>query len=117
MSTPPPPLGTVFDTPPVPAFDRILAFCRSGGEYLAMIADVTLRAPRYACSLPLLASASDAIDVSYVTPLHRRRPLLPPSAMVTAVFRWHLCGGLDACLIYTSPSPRDGLLSRMPSSA
>ena len=25
--------------------------------------------------------------------------------------------GLDICLIYTSPSPRDGLLSRMPSSA
>ena len=24
---------------------------------------------------------------------------------------------LDACLLYTSPSPRDGLLSRMPSSA
>ena len=23
----------------------------------------------------------------------------------------------DACLLYTSPSPRDGLLSRMPSSA
>ena len=35
------------------------------------------------------------------------------------------CGGkvlldpilLDSCLLYTSPSPRDGLLSRMPSSA
>ena len=33
------------------------------------------------------------------------------------------CGGDDpnvtykACLLYTSPSPRDGLLSRMPSSA
>ena len=26
-------------------------------------------------------------------------------------------GFLDACLLYTSPSPRDGLLSRMPSSA
>ena len=26
-------------------------------------------------------------------------------------------GGLDICLLYTSPSPRDGLLSRMPSSA
>ena len=26
-------------------------------------------------------------------------------------------GALDACLLYTSPSPRDGLLSRMPSSA
>ena len=25
--------------------------------------------------------------------------------------------GLDLCLLYTSPSPRDGLLSRMPSSA
>ena len=25
--------------------------------------------------------------------------------------------GLIACLLYTSPSPRDGLLSRMPSSA
>ena len=26
-------------------------------------------------------------------------------------------GILDTCLLYTSPSPRDGLLSRMPSSA
>ena len=25
--------------------------------------------------------------------------------------------GFGACLLYTSPSPRDGLLSRMPSSA
>ena len=28
-----------------------------------------------------------------------------------------LNGGAHACLLYTSPSPRDGLLSRMPSSA
>ena len=28
-----------------------------------------------------------------------------------------LCPGYKACLLYTSPSPRDGLLSRMPSSA
>ena len=28
---------------------------------------------------------------------------------------WSVRG--DACLLYTSPSPRDGLLSRMPSSA
>ena len=26
-------------------------------------------------------------------------------------------GGIGPCLLYTSPSPRDGLLSRMPSSA
>ena len=31
----------------------------------------------------------------------------------------HYCGicHSDICLLYTSPSPRDGLLSRMPSSA
>ena len=41
------------------------------------------------------------------------------------VGKWHLGGlhvdesgkRLDTCLLYTSPSPRDGLLSRMPSSA
>lgn len=37
----PPPLGTVFDTPLVPAFNRTLAFCNGGGEVLKMIADVT----------------------------------------------------------------------------
>ena len=29
----------------------------------------------------------------------------------------YLIDGPDNCLLYTSPSPRDGLLSRMPSSA
>ena len=28
-----------------------------------------------------------------------------------------ICEKLNICLLYTSPSPRDGLLSRMPSSA
>ena len=33
-------------------------------------------------------------------------------------FNLNLCSGwYGACLLYTSPSPRDGLLSRMPSSA
>ena len=32
-------------------------------------------------------------------------------------FRDVLTGLLPNCLLYTSPSPRDGLLSRMPSSA
>ena len=30
---------------------------------------------------------------------------------------WSLPGSYTTCLLYTSPSPRDGLLSRMPSSA
>ena len=30
---------------------------------------------------------------------------------------YHMKALLESCLLYTSPSPRDGLLSRMPSSA
>ena len=36
---------------------------------------------------------------------------------ILAVQHWLQTQGGDACLLYTSPSPRDGLLSRMPSSA
>ena len=32
-------------------------------------------------------------------------------------FIWQLGEQVTTCLLYTSPSPRDGLLSRMPSSA
>ena len=35
----------------------------------------------------------------------------------TFIEEGELSGMLKACLLYTSPSPRDGLLSRMPSSA
>ena len=31
--------------------------------------------------------------------------------------RWYAGGKLNTCLLYTSPSPRDATLSRMPSSA
>ena len=36
---------------------------------------------------------------------------------LSSAFAAALSSGLLACLLYTSPSPRDGLLSRMPSSA
>ena len=52
------------------------------------------------------------------------RPPARRDALVTADLRAILAGlptagwpGVVACLLYTSPSPRDGLLSRMPSSA
>ena len=37
--------------------------------------------------------------------------------MVIALARRDVSGVFNTCLLYTSPSPRDGLLSRMPSSA
>ena len=37
--------------------------------------------------------------------------------VLTAIGRLQGGASEDACLLYTSPSPRDGLLSRMPSSA
>ena len=37
---------------------------------------------------------------------------------LTSGTTWHAAGLVSQlCLLYTSPSPRDGLLSRMPSSA
>src|SRR5664279_2822446 len=42
--------------------------------------------------------------------------IVPPGAVVLVVLGWHSGLSWD-CLLYTSPSPRDGLLSRMPSSA
>ena len=48
------------------------------------------------------------------------RNQIEPGAILTRVASSHLRVGTVqyfACLLYTSPSPRDGLLSRMPSSA
>ena len=61
--------------------------------------------------------------------LQRHLPWLVPhhyspehDRLVTSVHSWLIRTDrhtilLDSCLLYTSPSPRDGLLSRMPSSA
>ena len=36
---------------------------------------------------------------------------------LSSVMDWLIVASGTSCLLYTSPSPRDGLLSRMPSSA
>ena len=36
---------------------------------------------------------------------------------IASIFPWNSSISAEVCLLYTSPSPRDGLLSRMPSSA
>ena len=38
-------------------------------------------------------------------------------ATMEAIAQAFAAAGISTCLLYTSPSPRDGLLSRMPSSA
>ena len=41
-----------------------------------------------------------------------------PIGIYEQLIKWYNKGDVDfGCLLYTSPSPRDGLLSRMPSSA
>ena len=56
--------------------------------------------------------------------LTRVKPIIvgPDSEIVDGQGRFQACKALGlpiyyTCLLYTSPSPRDGLLSRMPSSA
>ena len=44
-------------------------------------------------------------------------PLVAALLMSLHFWRVRKDGGISGCLLYTSPSPRDGLLSRMPSSA
>ena len=43
--------------------------------------------------------------------------LYPSRMQVAAELGFNFISNLITCLLYTSPSPRDGLLSRMPSSA
>ena len=66
-------------------------------------------------NLPGLARV---LGIPYI-PITPFFPLLGPLGLVPLPSKWLLEFGepIRTCLLYTSPSPRDGLLSRMPSSA
>ena len=83
----------------------------------------------HVCSETTLANNDDAAG-SVVYPVSSIRSIGMGSMAVTGVISasetvYHIAldpmsiskGAGGACLLYTSPSPRDGLLSRMPSSA
>ena len=68
----------------------------------------------------------------YLKQYYKDEPLFSKSKVVTSIYDNEITGDLNSgiinkikfdevesetCLLYTSPSPRDGLLSRMPSSA
>ena len=72
---------------PDSAIDLARALCKGG----ATVLEITLRTP---AAFDIMAAIKSEV----------------PEASVGA-------GTVNTCLLYTSPSPRDGLLSRMPSSA
>ena len=74
--------------------------------------------------IPATASLRDDATVFTIgpDPAFSRTPMhsFPSEVALTSVVSValdELAARLDDCLLYTSPSPRDGLLSRMPSSA
>ena len=78
------------------------------------------------CGWPTALHLSEAgHDVSIIDNLSRRnidielgcQSLTPIESMDSRLQNWEEISGNKICLLYTSPSPRDGLLSRMPSSA
>ena len=62
----------------------------------------------------LTALTAQPIDTSKIAPTVAAQD--PLQAQATALAQSGV-GAYQPCLLYTSPSPRDGLLSRMPSSA
>ena len=64
-------------------------------------------------SIPIsvIAAAREAVVKYFEQPLDRKLP----DRITRDNYRGYI--PLGFCLLYTSPSPRDGLLSRMPSSA
>ena len=64
--------------------------------------------------------AGPVTAAAVILPPSYSHPLLTDSKKLTAKQRTELRKEIEQvaiCLLYTSPSPRDGLLSRMPSSA
>ena len=107
---------TGFDYPTMTIADDVVAQCR---QCLTNVADALAEAD---CTF------ADVVRVRYLLP--DRADFEPCWPLLREAFgdsrpaaTMHECGlsdprmRIEICLLYTSPSPRDGLLSRMPSSA
>ena len=66
---------------------------------------------------------TDDISAAIISCLHMQDEIicspedLDPKEVKGVFYQYTERDGVYSCLLYTSPSPRDGLLSRMPSSA
>ena len=66
-------------------------------------------------TVPVIIELRDAtrdFEVGPVISIDTRKPEVAEAAVLAGADIWN-----DVCLLYTSPSPRDATLSRMPSSA
>ena len=83
----------------------------------ANIASVDLASSNLTISKQITGQSTDAVGTLTIT----STDALDTSAGITSAFfetfDAERYGVFDACLLYTSPSPRDATLSRMPSSA
>ena len=59
----------------------------------------------------------EPITGAVITPIFQTSTYAQPSPGDHTGYEYSRTGNPTRCLLYTSPSPRDGLLSRMPSSA
>jgi len=64
-----------------------------------------------------LTPASSFVDAAFAASDDAAATAAAATAAADAADSYAAFAASDACLLYTSPSPRDGLLSRMPSSA
>ena len=74
---------------------------------------------QYEKAVPNLERAAELMPVDPIVNDHLGDVYWMVGRKTEAEFQWRRALSFDpeTCLLYTSPSPRDGLLSRMPSSA
>ena len=78
------------------------------------LGNLSLEAARRGCSVTAVDASPTAVERVRAVALHERLAL---EALQADLACFSIDQDYDTCLLYTSPSPRDGLLSRMPSSA
>ena len=71
---------------------------------------------KYGSQIPQPPARPDVIQMDAINAFMKRNPAAEGGQMVKPSVDGSR-PGYSGCLLYTSPSPRDGLLSRMPSSA